>query len=65
MTIEDVAFLVAEEVKSHNAERQQALVQKVDENKKKSVVIAPKGTGQEGKKPMTLDDVKRLAGRQV
>lgn len=65
MTIEDVSFLVAEEVKKQNAERQAALVQKVDENKKKSVVIAPKGTGQEGKKPMTLDDVKRLAGRQV
>lgn len=65
LTIEDVAFLVAEDVKKQNSERQTALAQKVDENKKKAVVSAPKGTGSESKKGMSLEDVKRLAGRMV
>jgi hypothetical protein len=65
MSIDDVAFMVAEDVKKQNAEKQKTLVQQVDKNKERAVVSAPRGTGQESKKPMSLDDVKRLAGRQV
>lgn len=65
MSIDDVAFLVAEDVKSQNANKHKTLVQQVDKNKERAVISAPRGTGQESKKPMTLDDVKRLAGRQV
>jgi len=63
MSIEDVSFLVSEEVKKQNAEKQTALINKVETNKKKAVVDAPRGTGSEDKKAMSLEDVKRLAGR--
>ncbi len=65
MSIEDVAFMVSQDVQKQNAEKQKNLVQQVDKNKERAVVSAPRGTGQESKKPMSLDDVKRLAGRQV
>lgn len=65
MSLEDVAFYVAQEHKQWNAQKQKATQQKLEANKQKAPVIAPPSDGGSQKGPMTLDDVKRLAGRQV
>lgn len=64
-TLEDVAFLVAQENKQWIAKSQKATQEKLEANKQKAPVIAPPSTGGSQKKEMTLEDVKRLAGRQV
>jgi hypothetical protein len=62
LSLEDVAFYVAQDVKQQAAAKQKATVQKLEENKKRAPVITPPSGG-EAKKPMSLEDVKRLAGR--
>jgi hypothetical protein len=64
-TLEDVAFHVAQDYKAQEAQRVKATQQKLEENKKRAPVITAPGVKGDGKKPMTLDDVKRLAGRAV
>jgi hypothetical protein len=65
MSLEDVAFLVAQEHKRYEAQRSKVTQQKLEANKQKAPVIAPPSGGGTSKKEMTLEDVKRLAGRQV
>jgi hypothetical protein len=60
-SLEDIAFLVAQENKQLNAQKQKATTQKLEENKKRAPVIAPPAGGTE-KKERTFDDAKRLAG---
>jgi hypothetical protein len=62
LSLDDVAFYVSQDVKKSNAEKQKATVQKIEENKKRAPVITPPAGGN-GKKAMTLEDVKKLAGR--
>lgn len=61
MSLEDVAFYVAQEHKAEQAQRQKAVNQKLEENKKRAPVIAPPAGGKEAK-TATFDDAKRLAG---
>ena len=63
LSLEDVAFYVAQDYRQQNAEKSKSLNEKLDYNKKRAPVIAPPSGGDKGKKPMTLEDVKRLAGR--
>lgn len=63
MTIEDVAFMVSEEVKSKSSERNNKLIQKVDENKQKAPVITGPGSGK-NKPAGGLEYARKLAGLQ-
>lgn len=62
LSLDDVAFYVSQDVKKSEQEKAKATSMKLEENKKRAPVIAPPPGAKESK-PMTLDDVKRLAGR--
>lgn len=65
LSLEDVAFYVAQDVKEREQKKQKAINSSMDENKKRAPVITPPAAKGNGSKSMTLEDVKRLAGRQV
>lgn len=65
VTMEDVAFHVAQKLEATRQAKNQQIKQRIEEKRKKAPVVgtaAPEGTG---KKTMSLEDVKRLAGRIV
>lgn len=61
MSLEDVAFYVAQDIKAENTARAKATTQKLEMNSKRAPVIAPPAGGKEVKE-RTFDDAKRLAG---
>lgn len=64
-SLEDIAFLVAQDFKRYEQQKSKATQQKLEANRNKAPVIAPASKGSASNKEMTLDDVKRLAGRMV
>lgn len=64
VTIEDVAFHVAQQLEEKKAQAAQAQKAKLEE-KRKSSPVTPAGAGSSGSegKPMTREDVMRLAGK--
>lgn len=62
LSLDDVAFYVAQDVKKSSQDKQRAIAGKMEDNKKRAPVIAPP-PGAKVEKPMSLEDVKRLAGR--
>lgn len=66
MSIDDVAFYVAQEFKNQQVQKAQTIQNKFNEKTKQAPVMTkPTQSSGQGNKKMTLDDVKRLAGRQV
>jgi hypothetical protein len=63
VSLEDVAFLAAQDLRSETQEKQKRIETKLEENKKRSPVITPPPSSTSSGKGMTLEDVKRLAGR--
>jgi hypothetical protein len=63
VTLEDIAFLAAQELREEQGQKQKTVTQKLEENKKRAPVITPPGSSSGHSKAMTLDDVKKLAGR--
>lgn len=63
LTIDDVAFYTAQEWRRSQAEKTKVVQQKFEENKKTAPVVTKPAQGSGAGKPMTLEDVKRLAGR--
>lgn len=65
VTMDDVAFHVAQMIKDNRAKKTQDTKKRLDETRRRSPVSSsgiPAG-GEGGHKPMTLEDVKKLAGR--
>lgn len=65
LSIEDVAFYVAQDVKNREAQKLKATQERFEEKKKQAPVVTAPGAASGKTKSMTLDDVKRLAGRTV
>lgn len=63
LTLQDIAFQVAQEWDGLRAEELKAKKQKFEETKRKAPVGSVPGSG--GEKPMTREDILRLAGRVV
>lgn len=63
LAIEDVAFFVQQQWKEEQAKKTQAVQKNFEEKKQKSPVITKPAQGSGNAKKMTLDDVKKLAGR--
>ncbi len=65
MSMEDVAFYVAQEYRNQQAAKAQTVQKQFDNKKQAAPVMTKPAPSSSPKKQMTLDDVKRLAGRQV
>lgn len=60
--LEDVAFHVSQELKQYSQAQQKKVVEKLEDNKRRAPVVTRSG-GKDADAAMTIDDVKRLAGR--
>lgn len=63
LSIDDVAFYVAQQWKETQAKKVQTAQQKFEDTKQKAPVTTKPAQGSGAKKPMSLEDVKKLAGR--
>lgn len=63
VTIEDVAFIVSQQLKEKQAQQLRTKQQKIKERRDRAPVSVPAGHKAEKPKEMDLDAVKRLAGR--
>lgn len=60
-SLEDIAFLVAQDVREHEANKRKELNNKLDENKKKAPVMTTPGSGK-AKPPSGIEYARKLAG---
>lgn len=63
LSIDDVAFHVAQEIQDMKAAEEKAKIEKAKENRRRAPVSTPTGGTGEKKSGMTLEEVKKLAGR--
>lgn len=63
VTIDDIAFLVSQELQQQKQERVKQTQTRLAEKRKQAPVQMVASASDSGSKPMSLEDVKRLAGR--
>lgn len=62
-SIEDIAFLVSQELLEFNKAATQEKQKRFEQKRKSAPVNVVTASSEQGQKPMSLDDVKKLAGR--
>jgi hypothetical protein len=62
VTIDDVAFYVAQKIQEKEAVRMNQTKARIEQKRKEAPVRVTETTQSTGKKPMSFDDVKRMAG---
>lgn len=63
VTIEDVAFYAAQDIQNQQKEKVQQTQKRLEQKRKQAPVSVVSSAAEHGQKPMSLEDVKKLAGR--